>query len=211
MLPEYYYHDDTFILGEFLKTTIELARQTRLKSVQLVVNGVVTTWRDILEGKVCVVGILFRFRLGIPPKFTLCHPDQQGILDKWWQLCLVLKMKGVFLCFLVSCMWRMDWIGIQIAWSTLPKSVVDVFNITISPHTPSLKTHTSRKTIQAKRYIHFWSLLISFSPTTRIFEYIHTQGPKLCGIQEPFSFTNHHSRHVIHIHVLETRYFIYWI
>lgn len=51
MLPEYYYHDDTFILGEFLKTTIELARQTRLKSVQLVVNGVVTTWRDILEGK----------------------------------------------------------------------------------------------------------------------------------------------------------------
>lgn len=39
--------------------------------------------------KVCVVGILFRFRLGIPPKFTLCHPDQQGILDKWWQLCLV--------------------------------------------------------------------------------------------------------------------------
>lgn len=85
-----------------------------------------------------------------PPKVYTAHPDQHGILDKWMtskrsmRVCVYKSVFCVwgFLCFLVSCMWRMDRIYIYKSRDRHTRKPSLVFTITASPHRPSLKTHT---------------------------------------------------------------------
>lgn len=172
---------------------------------------------DILEK---AAGILFRFRLGLPApqKVYTAHPDQHGILDKWMtskrsmRVCVYKSVFCVwgFLCFLVSCMWRMDRIYIYKSRDRHTRKPSLVSTITASPHRPSLKTHTPRER-QYKR-----NDISIFGPCSFLFRpqhaylsiYTHPQDPKLC-VCHPGARTSTHSRptfiHTCHIHGLETR------
>lgn len=129
--------------------------------------------------KVCVVGILFRFRLGIPPKLYTLSSGPTGNIRQVMTIVLGMRVysrwKVCFCASLVSCMWRMDWIGIQIAWSTLPKSVECVQHHYLPPYTLLKNTHLEKDNTSETIYPFLVFAHFFFAHNTHIWVYTHTR------------------------------------